>query len=365
MSKVAIVVDWLVTYAGAERVLEQMLACFPDADIFAVVDFLPKDQRQCVLDKPVKTSFIQRLPFAKKYYRHYLPLMPLAIEQLDVSAYDLVISSSHAVAKGIITGPDQRHICYIHSPIRYAWDLQHQYLQEAGLSWGLRSLIIRYFLHKIRLWDVRTALGVDAFIANSHYIAKRVWKVYHRQAEVVYPPVAIERCQSAAEKSDFYVTVGRMVPYKRIQMIVQAFNQMPDKKLKIIGEGPDFEKIKSSITSPNIELLGFLSSEIMHQILGEARAFVYAACEDFGIVMVEALASGTPVIAYGKGGAAEIVTDNTGLLYLEQTADALVAAVKQFEQGDQLFTAQDCQLRAKRFSQTQFTQAFMNAIHGE
>lgn len=242
--KVAIVCDWLVTYAGAERVIEQMLKVYPEADLFAVVDFLPEGSRDFLMNKSVTTTFIQNLPKAKKYYRAYLPLMPIAIEQLDLSSYDLVISSSHCVAKGILTGPDQIHISYVHSPVRYAWDLQHQYLRESGLTHGLKSKIARAILHYIRIWDTRTSNGVDYFISNSRFIAKRIWKCYRREATVVYPPVNIDIFQYCEEKEDYYVTASRMVPYKKMDLIVEAFTQMPDKKLVVIGDGPDFEKIK-------------------------------------------------------------------------------------------------------------------------
>ena len=236
--KVAVVCDWLVVYAGAERVLEQILRIYPEADVFCLVDFIPSDKRGFLLNKKTHTSFIQNLPKARSKYRSYLPLMPLAIEQLDVTGYDLVISSSHAVAKGIMTGPDQIHISYVHSPIRYAWDLQHQYLHEAGLEKGLKGWLAKIILHYIRMWDYRTANGVDYFIANSKFIARRIKKVYGREAEVIYPPVDVEAYQMCEKKEDFYLTASRMVSYKKIKLIVEAFNEMPDKKLVVIGDGP-------------------------------------------------------------------------------------------------------------------------------
>jgi glycosyltransferase involved in cell wall biosynthesis len=227
--KVGIVHDWLVTYAGAERVLEQILLLYPDADLYSIVDFLDTDQRGFVMNKMAHTTFIQNLPFAKKYYRSYLPLMPLAIEQLDVSSYDLIISSSHAVAKGVLTGPDQLHICMCYSPVRYAWDLQHQYLKESGLTRGLKSWIARWILHKIRIWDTRTANGVDHFIAISNFIARRINKTYRRNSTVIYPPVDVDAFSLCKDKENFYVTASRMVPYKKIDLIVEAFNGLPDK----------------------------------------------------------------------------------------------------------------------------------------
>lgn len=287
--KIAVVCDWLVTYAGAEKVLEQILNVFPEADLFAVVDFLPENQRNFIQGKKVTTTFIQNMPRARKKYRNYLPFMPIAIEQMDVSAYDVVISSSHCVAKGVLTGPNQVHISYVHSPIRYAWDLQHQYLREAGLTHGLKSKIARLIMHYMRIWDTRTSNGVDYFIANSHFIAKRIWKCYRREATVIYPPVDIEKFEYCEDKDDYYVTASRMVPYKKMDLIVEAFSQMPDKKLVVIGDGPDFEKIKGK-AGPNISLLGFAPDEVLKDKMQHAKAFVFAAEEDFGITPVEAQA---------------------------------------------------------------------------
>lgn len=212
--------------------------------------------------------------------------MPFAIEQLDVSKHDIILSSSHAVAKGILTGPDQLHISYVHSPIRYAWDLQHQYLREAGLSRGLKATLARWFLHKIRLWDCRTANGVDHFIANSEFIARRIKKVYGREADVIYPAVDVERFALQTNKQDYYMTASRMVPYKRMDLIVEAFSHMPTRKLVVIGDGPEMNKIKSKATS-NIEILGYQPNDVMQKYMSEAKAFVFAAEEDFGITPVE------------------------------------------------------------------------------
>ena len=253
--RVAIVCEWLVTYAGSERVLEKMLEVFPQADIFCLVDFMPEEERGFLQHKKTHASFIQRLPGARKHYRSYLPLMPIAIEQLDVSGYDLVISSSHAVAKGIMTGPDQLHISYVHSPIRYAWDLQHQYLQESGMSSGPKGWLARLILHYIRLWDYRTANGVEHFVANSGFIARRVKKVYGRQADIIYPPVDVDAFEFCQAKEDYYLTASRMVPYKKVRLMVEAFNLMPDKKLVVIGAGPEFDHIRA-IAKSNIELMG-------------------------------------------------------------------------------------------------------------
>jgi glycosyltransferase involved in cell wall biosynthesis len=356
--KIAIVHEWFVNYAGSERVVEQMLKCFPQADLFAVVDFLKEDERGFIMNKPVTTSFIQSLPMARTKYRTYLPLMPLAVEQFDLSAYDVILSSSHAVAKGVLTGPDQLHISYVHSPIRYAWDLQHQYLQESGLVRGPKAFLARALLHKIRLWDTRTANGVDYFLANSGFIGRRIHKTYRREAEVLYPPVDVRSFQLMTEKEDFYLTASRMVPYKKIELIVDAFNAMPERQLVVIGDGPDLARIVKK-AGPNIRVMGYQPFSVLKEHMQKARAFVFAAEEDFGITPVEAQACGTPVIAFGKGGALETIRPlgieaPTGVFFPEQTAEAIVAAVKQFEADGTAINPYQCRANALRFSEENF-----------
>lgn len=356
--KIAIVADWLVTYAGAERVISEMLKVFPKSDLFSVIDFLSDDSRQHFLGKRANTTFIQKLPKAETKYRNYLPFMPLAVEQLDVSAYDIVLSSSHAVAKGVLTGPDQLHISYVHSPIRYAWDLQHQYLRELGLTTGIKAIIVRWLLHKIRMWDYRTANGVDHFVANSQFIARRIKKVYGRNADVIYPPVDTDRFTLCEQKENFYVTASRMVPYKKIDLIVEAFSHMPDKKLIVIGDGPDMEKIKSKATH-NIEILGYQSNTVMQDYMRKAKGFVFAAEEDFGITPVEAQACGTPVIAFGKGGTLETVNSNlssqpTGIFFNQQNIESVIGAVNIFEKDIDLYLPENCRKNALKFSNQRF-----------
>lgn len=370
MSKIintAVVADWLVTYAGAERVLCEMLKTVPHADLYAVIDFIDETTRKKHFQgKLAQTTFIQHLPFAQKKYRNYLPFMPYAIEQLDVSKYDVVISSSHAVAKGILTGPDQLHISYVHSPIRYAWDLQHQYLNELHLNKGLKSLIIRWLLHKIRMWDHRTSNGVDHFVANSKFIARRIKKVYGREADVIYPPVNTDMFQPKNNKDDYYVTASRMVPYKKIDLIVESFSHMKDKKLVVIGDGPDMEKIKAKASS-NIEILGYQNNDVMQEYMRNAKAFVFAAEEDFGITPVEAQACGTPIIAFGKGGALETVVGKnaenpTGVFFEEQKIESVVTAVNSFEREQHIYTPENCRLNALKFSTDRFNQEFSKYI---
>lgn len=365
--KVAIVHDWLVTYAGAERVLRGILSLYPRADLFAVCDFLNDADRAKLFGKRAVTSFIQKLPFAGTKYRAYLALMPIAIEQLDVSAYDLVISSSHAVAKGVLTGPDQLHICYCHTPIRYAWDMQHQYLEQAGLAHGLKSWLARIILHYIRLWDTRTAYGVDRFVANSAYIARRIAKAYGRQATVVHAPVDVAAFVMRDAKEDFYLTAARLVPYKRVDLIVDAFAQMPDKKLVVIGDGPEMARI-TALAGANVTLMGYQDDAVMLDYLQRARGFIYAAEEDFGIIPVEAQACGTPVIAFGKGGALETVIGlddaarraPTGVFFEAQSVPVLIAALARFEAA--VFSPQACRAQAERFSPEVFEEGMRSVV---
>lgn len=364
--RVAVVHDWLTVYGGAERVLEQILTALPQAEVFSLIDFLPDQQRHFLRGKPVHTSFLQRLPLARHHYRRYLPLMPIAIEQFDLSAYDLIVSSSYAVAKGVITGPDQVHVAYVHSPVRFAWDLQHQYLTQTGLTRGLRTWLARAMLHHLRMWDSRTCNGVDYFIANSQFIARRVWKVYRRHAEVIHPPLDLDAFTFQPVKDDFYLTVSRLVPYKRVDLIVEAFRTMPERRLVVIGSGPELERIRQS-APPNVEVLGFLPTHEVRDWLQRARAFIFAAEEDFGIVMAEAQACGTPVIAYGKGGAQEIVRDldepcPTGVHFHHQSVEALQDAVLRLEAAGELIRPDDCRDNALRFGRERFLEAFLHAV---
>jgi glycosyltransferase involved in cell wall biosynthesis len=357
-NRIAIAHEWFASYAGSERVVEQMLAVYPQADLFSLVDFLEPGQRSFIQDKPVQTSFIQNLPFSRRAFRQYLPLMPLAVEQFDLTAYDLVISSNHAVTKGVITGPNQLHICMCYSPMRYAWDLQHQYLRESGAGRGLKGGAVRWMLHQLRQWDYRTANGVDHFIAISEFIARRIWKVYRRRATVIYPPVDVEAFAVVPEKQDFYLAASRLVPYKRIDLIVSTFADLPDKQLVVIGDGPEMAKIQQ-IAAPNVTLLGYQPFSVLREHLQNARAFIFAAEEDFGILPVEAQAAGTPVIAYGRGGALETVLDNqTGLFFSQQTSSDLADAIEKFEKISSAFDPWVIRANAERFGIERFRQEF-------
>ncbi|HDT1379740.1 TPA: glycosyltransferase family 4 protein [Klebsiella aerogenes] len=366
---VGIVADWFITYAGSEKVVAELIKSYPESHLYSVVDFLSSENKKYFQNKEITTTFIQRLPKAKKKYQTYLPLMPLAIEQLDVSSHDVILSSSHAVAKGVLTGPDQLHISYVHSPIRYAWDLQHQYLREAGLDHGVKGMIAKLILHKMRMWDCRTANGVDHFIANSQFIARRIKKVYGREADVIYPPVDVNRFLLNEAKEDYYFTASRLVPYKRIDLIVEAFSHMPNRKLVVVGDGPEMQKIKSKATS-NIEILGYQSNEVMQEHMRNAKAFVFAAEEDFGITPVEAQSCGTPVIAFGKGGSLETVrpfgVDNpTGILFDKQDIGSVIDAVQKFETMQDQILPNDCRAHALKFSTERFNQEISEYVNSK
>lgn len=351
--RVALVHEWLTTYAGSEKVLEVILSEFPQADLYSLIDCLPEQHRSGLLGKPVTTTFLQKIPFIRHSYRLLLPLMPVAIEQLDMSGYDLVISNSHAVAKGVVTGPDQLHICYCYTPMRYAWDLQAQYLKESNIR-GLRGAISRYLLHRLRIWDYRSAQSVDYFVACSGYIARRIHKSYNREAAVIYPNVDTDSFRPGTEKADFYLASSRLVPYKKMHLIVEAFASMPDKKLVVIGAGPQFKRI-SRLAGPNVTILGYQPFPVLLDHMQRARAFIFAAEEDFGIAPLEAQACGTPVLAFGRGGATETVIDGvTGLLFDEQTAESIIAVVDQFEQVSETFDPHRIRANALRFSTDRF-----------
>ncbi len=359
---VAIIHEWLSSYAGSERVVEQMLAVLPDAELYSLVDFLPAEQRAMLGGRDVHTSFIQRLPFSRKKFRGYLALMPLAIEQFDLSAYDVVVSSHHAVANGALTLADQLHISYVHTPVRYAWDLSHQYLREAKLNRGLRGMMARTVLHYLRLWDRAAADRVDLFVANSRYIARRIWKTYRRKARVIYPPVDVEAFEFSSDKAEYYLTASRMVPYKKMDLIVEAFARMPNRKLIVVGDGPEQRKIADK-AGPNVELLGYQSNEKLRELMQHARAFVFAADEDFGITPVEAQACGTPVIAFGRGGALETVVDGeTGMFFDEQTVDSLCDAVERFDARCEMFEPSQIRAHAEQFSIARFQREFHRLI---
>jgi glycosyltransferase involved in cell wall biosynthesis len=288
------------------------------------------------------------------------------MEQLDLSDYDLVLSGSASIAKGVLTGPDQLHISYIHSPMRYAWDLQHQYLREAQLERGVKSMIARWMLHRARLWDLRTANGVDYFIANSHFIARRILKTYRRESTVIYPPVDVEAFTLRARKEPFYLTASRLMPYKKVASIATAFRALPGHKLVIVGDGTEMARVKAA-AGPNVEVLGHQPASVLVDLMQRAQAFIFAAEEDFGITPVEAQACGTPVIAFGKGGATETVrglehSKPTGLFFHKQEPAAIAEAVLAFERHAERILPEDCRSNALRFSTQIFRESYSRFV---
>lgn len=361
----ALIHDILVQNGGAEKCLESFTNIWDDFDIYTMIDYLSKDHRDRILKgKETKTSFIQNLPFSRKLFRHYFALYPFAVEQFDFSQYDVIVSSSYSVCKGILTRPDQIHISYVHSPVRYAWDLYHQYLTEANMQKGIKSIPVKWMLHYLRNWDAGTANRPDYYIANSKYVARRIKKIYDKDSIVIYPPVNCSNFTIGNTTADYYFTASRMVSYKKISLIVEAFSKMPDKKLIVGGDGPDFKKIKKMATS-NIEVLGYVEAKKLHGLMQSAKAFVFAAEEDFGIVPIEAQACGIPVIAYGKGGVLETIIGrfpsekemeegDTGIFFEKQTTESLIDAVLYFEKNSSKFDKEIIRNQALKFDTKRF-----------
>jgi len=368
--RVAIVHDWLVARGGAEKVLDALLDAFPQAEIFTVVDFMPESIRERIGRHRVHSSLIQRLPFARRHYRRYLPLMPYAIEQLDLRDFDLVISSSHAVAKGVMTHSGQVHVCYCHTPMRYVWEMKEAYLADAGIKFAPLEWCMRYTLHRLRQWDYVTAGQVDLFIANSHNVARRIAKYYRRSAAVVPPPVDLDAFQfNPGPREDYYLTASRMVPYKRIDLIIEAFRETPQRRLVVIGDGPERKRLEQLAQGAgNIEILGYVPIADLQHRLSHARAFVFAADEDFGIAPLEAQACGTPVVAYGNGGARETVRGEegdihaTGCFFQEQSIPSLLAALERFEA--RTFDPMDCLTQARQFRHDAFFEHLHQQLAG-
>ncbi len=357
----ALIHEWLTPQAtgGSELVVKEILQLFQDANLYALIDFESTNPESYLYQRQIGTTFLQKFPGAKQGVQKYLPLLPLAIEQIDVRDYDIVLSSSHAVAKGILTTPYQLHICYCHTPMRYAWDLTFDYLQHNRAGRGIAGIFTRLLLHYIRQWDVETANRVDYFIANSQHTAKRIWRCYRRAAKVIYPPVDVDNFIYQENKEDFYVTVCRLVSYKNVALMVRAFNQL-GRNLVVIGTGKELQYLRQ-IAGPNVQILGWQSDQVVAEYLAKAKAFIYAACEDFGMALVEAQASGTPVIAFGNGGALETVRDlrkyrdsATGIWFNPQTEAGLIEAVQSFEANQAKFHAEEVRSHAMKFSKAVF-----------
>ena len=358
--KTAIVHDWLLSsIGGSEKVVEAIHALYP-SPIYTLIQDKKKLVDSYFEKLEIHSSFLRKFPKAKTKYPMYLPLFPMAIEHFDLKKFDLILSSSHCVAKGAMTHPDQLHICYCHTPMRYAWDLMHEYLQESGLNRGIKGALAKFFLHYLRGWDVHSAKRVDHFIANSNHVARRIEKYYGRSSTVIPPPVDLSFFEMRVQKEEYFIAASRLVGYKKIDLIVEAFSKMPDKKLLVIGDGPERKKIEAK-AKKNVEMLGALSDAALKHHLQRAKACIFAAHEDFGILSVEAMATGTPVIAFGKGGAKETVVENeTGLFFDSQQSDAIVEVVKKFEK--QSFDPEKCRKQAGKFSKEQFNKKFSSFV---
>jgi len=358
--KVALVQDWFVVNGGAEKVFREFVHLFPHADVFALVDFLKEEDRADILaGKNVTTTWIQQLPYARNSFRNYLVFFPHAIRSLDLSGYDLIISSSYAVAKGIRKRKGQTHICYCHSPVRYAWDLRQAYLSRLK---GLKRMVAGLMLDHVAQMDLKTIGEVDHFIANSRNVAERIKRIYNRESTVIYPPVDIDGFAPHHEKEGFYFTSLRVVPYKRLDLIVDAFRLMPDKKLVVSGDGPALAKIRSGAPS-NVVFLGFIDKPSLVSYMQRAKAFILAAEEDFGITSLEAQSCLTPVIALRRGGYLETVVEHkTGVFFNDQTVEALCDAVWSFEQRTQPFEEKDFLENVSGFSGQRFREELKSFV---
>lgn len=353
--KVAIIQEWLVTVGGSDKVVKAILDVFPKADIYTLVAKKDVCDELGIPWEKVHTSFIQKMPLGTKKHRAYLPLFPFAIEQFDLRGYDVVISSSHCVAKGILTKADQLHICYCHSPIRYCWDMYNEYLEESHLDKGFKSWLVRLMLHPIRQFDAIAGNRVDYYISNSDYVGQRIRKTYRRKATTIHPNIDISNFELCNDKQEYYLASSRLVAYKKIDTIIEAFNKMPDKKLVVIGGGPNLEAYRK-LAKENVTVMGYQPFDVLKEKMQHAKAFVFAADEDFGMIPIEAQSCGTPVIAYGHGGSLETVNGGkTGLFFNEQTPEAIVEAVNKFESmGSQPFAPADCRQWAEGFSEERF-----------
>ncbi len=364
----ALVHDWCPSFRGGERVVAEICRLYPQAEIHTLFDFLPSEvKREHFPGAHFHVSPANSLPGVKSYYRALFFACPFLIEQFDVTGYDAVVSSSAAFARGVITRPDQPHLCYVHSPPRYAWDEQFSYLRQAGLGYGPLGLIYRRMLHRLRIWDARTAHGPDLMLANSNYVRARIRRTYGRDAEVVYPPVDVASFAFTPGKDDYYVTASFLAPYKRTDLVIEAFNAMQERRLHVIGEGQQSKALRR-MAGRNVVFRGFLPHEDYVREVSRARALVFAGCEDFGIALAEAQASGAPLIAFGRGGARDIVrplgecSAPTGVLFREQTAAAVKEAVERFEAGAHAISAEACHENAQRFSPERFRREFEAAL---
>jgi glycosyltransferase involved in cell wall biosynthesis len=360
MFKIALVHDWFNEAGGAEMVVKEILHCFPEADVFCLFDFFNKENRdKYLLGKKTYSSFIQNIPFARQLYRNLFPLFPHAIESLNLKDYDVIISSSSCVAKGIKRMPGQLHISYCHSPARYAWDLKEDYLRVTNNRFT--KVILSYFFERLRKWDFKSSDRVDHFIANSNFVHKRILRFFGRESTVIYPPVNIEMKTLKQERSDTYITVSRLVTYKNVDLIIEAFRQMPELKLEFAGNGPLRQKILKNLPS-NVTYLGYIDDETKHNKISHAKAFIAAATEDFGISIVEAQSYRTPVIIPFHGGYKETVNDSTGVFFHKQTVEDMVATIRKFHSENRDFKVEDFKENIKSFSIERFHNEFKTFV---
>ncbi len=351
---VALVHDWFTLPGGAEKVVSELVRLCPQSEVFTVFNQAKDGLSEIIGDRPVHVSSLNSLPFVAHYYRTLLLLALREVERFDLSDFDVVVSSSAAISKGVITNPDQRHIAYIHSPARYAWDLTHEYMANHGLTRGWRGMVAREIMHQFRNWDARTTNGVDVLVANSEFVRRRIWKIYRRDSLVVYPPVSTDKFRVERHEGKHFIVASRLVEYKRVDLLVKAFGQRPDLRLVVVGEGPELPGLKR-ISTPNIDFVGHVSAGELRTLYADARAFVFAAMEDFGIAPVEAQAAGLPVIALGAGGTSETVIDGvTGILFHRQSVEDILEALERFEAVEASFDPQACILHAEKFSDERF-----------
>lgn len=366
-ARIAIVHDWCPDFRGGERVLARFCRLFPEADVFTLFDFLaPEVKTRHFGDRIFHTSPLNRLPGVRRYYRSLFALCPFFIEQFNVTDYDLVLSSSSAFARGVLTRPDQPHVCYVHSPARYAWDEQFTYLEQARLGFGPKGLLYRYMLHGLRIWDARTAHGPDLMVANSEYVRARIRRIYGRDAMVIHPPVDVDEMPFTAQKGDYYVAASFLAPYKRTDLVLRAFRAMPERRLVVVGEGQQSAGLRA-LAAPNISFTGYLDRQQYVDVVRKAKGMVFAGCEDFGIALAEAQAAGTPLIAYAQGGARDIVrplgSDNpTGVLFQQQSVESIRGAVEMFERNLAAISPSACRQNAQRFSVERFDRDIQAAV---
>jgi glycosyltransferase involved in cell wall biosynthesis len=366
--RVALVHDWCPSFRGGERVLAELCKLNQGCEVFTLFDFLSDEVKQEHFSGvPFHTSIADRLPFVEQFYRSLFFACPFLIEQFDVTDFDAVISSSAAFSRGVLTRPDQPHLCYVHSPMRYAWDEQFSYLEQGRMGYGPKGLLFRYFLHRMRTWDTRTAHGPDLMVANSTFVRSRIRRIYGRDAEVIFPPVETEEFELQDEKDNYFVTASFLAPYKRTDLVIVAFNAMPEKRLVVVGDGQQSKHLRA-LAGPNITFTGHLPRDAYVKTVGSAQALVFAGCEDFGIALAEAQAWGTPLIAFGRGGAADIVqapgkSDRpTGVLFGRQTADIIKDAVEWFADNRAMFTSAACRQNASRFRPERFRREIADAF---